>query len=395
MRPRPLVILSCVATLVFAACEKKATPAAPAPGEATPTAAAPAAAAPAPAVPKPAKLSASERAAKLGFVKRLPKDAEIVFSLYKGNEIVGRLKKTKIWGLINEESGGKLNELGQSGEGELGVSTYLGKEFFLASGNGSAAQFANLLTFSHRMNYFQLRGLAASFAKAAKEGKLSGFKPDDKQSVEMFTNLLKDPQSGVGLLEHSQMPPLWIGFKVGDEQREKVLQQINGLLGMLASDETIAKPVAFESGGGKFSGYKILGEGLAKQMESGREVMEQKMDANLVTRIIAAVRSKNLVIAPGIVDDYVVLFLGTSEDECRLAKSADESLASIDALGFADGYANKDIATFCYDAPGVMNVIRANADTLAPMVTGIRDGLGDSEASGDLKDVQALLQIVS
>lgn len=396
MRPRPLVILSCVASLVFAACEKKAAPAAPATGAATPTAAAPVAPVTPPVARKPAKLPAAERAAKLGFVKRLPKDAESVISFYNGTGVMERLKKTKLWAVLNAESGGGLDHAGEAGEGELGVSTYLGKEFFLATGKGTAAQFGNLMTFSHRMNYFQIRALAASFAKAAKEGKLSGYKPDNKEFESMFFDLLKDPQSGVGLLERSQMPPLWIGFKVGDEQRGKVLQEINGLLGLLASDETIAKPVSFERGGGKFSGYKILGDGLAKQMESAREEMEQKMDANLVTRLIAAVKSKNLVIAPGIVDDYVIIFLGSSEDECQFAKDPGESLASTDPLDFADGYAKKDIACFCYGASGVMDVIRAStADSLTPMVTGIRDGLGESEASGDLKDVQALLQIVS
>ena len=45
-------------------------------------------------------LSAEERAAKLGFVKHLPQDTEVVMSFHNGTKTADRVKASKLWKLV-------------------------------------------------------------------------------------------------------------------------------------------------------------------------------------------------------------------------------------------------------------------------------------------------------
>ena len=62
--------------------------------------------APPPAPPiQTASLSPDERAAKLGFVKHLPQDTEVVMAFHNGSKSADRIKSSKLWKLVQSEMG--------------------------------------------------------------------------------------------------------------------------------------------------------------------------------------------------------------------------------------------------------------------------------------------------
>ncbi len=91
--------------LSFGACGKKEEVKAPAP-------AAPVMVTPAqvpPIAPPPAVTAAApsmeERAAKLGFVKHLPPDTEVVMAFHNGAKAADRIQSSKLWKLVQAQMG--------------------------------------------------------------------------------------------------------------------------------------------------------------------------------------------------------------------------------------------------------------------------------------------------
>lgn len=106
-RSKYLIVFALMSGL--AACGKKETK--PAVDE-TPKAvesSTPSIPAPAPVTSMPpaatTKLSAEQRAAKLGFVRYLPQNTEIVMAFHNGSKSVDRMKSSKLWNLIESEIG--------------------------------------------------------------------------------------------------------------------------------------------------------------------------------------------------------------------------------------------------------------------------------------------------
>ena len=87
--------------LGLGACKKKEEVKAPeAPAAETPAQAPPPP--PATEVKSPA-LSPEERAAKLGFVKHLPQDTEVVMAFHNGSKSADRIQSSKLWKLIQRK----------------------------------------------------------------------------------------------------------------------------------------------------------------------------------------------------------------------------------------------------------------------------------------------------
>ena len=115
------------------ACNKKEevkapeTPAAVADAPAPGTTPAPAPA-PTPEVKSPT-LSADERAAKLGFVKHLPQDTEVVMSFHNGSKSAERIKASKIWKLVESEMGMGMMGGGRGPMGGQGGASIIASEW--------------------------------------------------------------------------------------------------------------------------------------------------------------------------------------------------------------------------------------------------------------------------
>jgi len=394
MKWRPFWLAVPAIACVCSSCDRKETPAASGPAAASE-------AGKPQAPPEPPALTADERAAKFGIVKHLPKDIEGVVSFYNGSKTAERFKKTHLWALLNDEAGAPADEAAdkpdEAAADASGPGLYLGQEFFLATGKGSAEQLGNLSTFNRRYNYFHLRAIAKALAAAAKNGGEESLKQSLSENFneEILSGLVKDPESGVGLIERAQFPPLYVGFKVKPEKSQEIEQQLTGALAMMGMLGEMAVPVEFERGGGKFSGFRIIGEQVAKTIGQDRAKMDEALEVETADRLLAAIAKKDLVVATGKVGDYVVLFLGSKPEDCQLVAEAKDSLAAGDALRFADGYVSKDLAALSYGDRAMIDTCLAASGRLSELAQGFGDGLAGSEGLGDTQDLQALLQVVA
>ncbi len=412
----PAVVVS------LGACKKKEEVKAPEAAAAAVVEAAKEAGLPVPSAPT-AKVSVEERAAKLGFAKHLPQDTEVVLAVYNGTKISERAQGTKLWKLIAAEMGGGMGRgFGQgiedaddedleipeveqedkepldAGAEPVGAAAFLGTEVTLAMGKTTGEQLGNLMNVSRRMSYFQMRGLAKSFVKMVKSGELDGLAEAyaDSLGPQVMKDLLNDTESGITSIEKAKMPPIYMAFRTSSAQRSQVAQTIaasvenmNMFLGPMV------EPAKIEAGGSTFEGVKIVGSKVAATMAEQRESMEKEMDAAKVDRLIAAIGKKDLVLVSGTVGDYVLLFIGGSADELKLANSPTDSLVGGNALAFGDAYLSKDLAAISYGQKEAMDLVIKSAGGFADVTNGLRDGLSGANGLGDTRDLEALFQLVA
>ena len=414
--------------LGLGACNKKEEVKAPdAPVAVEAPAATPTAPPPAPApVTKPATLGAEERAAKLGFVKHLPQDTEVVMAFHNGSKSADRIKSSKLWKLVQSEMGmgmmgdgagaapaeEEMDEDFALPEGEqdaaavpadapeaaepTGPAALFGTEFTIALGKTTGEQTGNLLTLNRRMSYFQMRALAKAFVEAAKSGDFNSVPEalSAQYGPELFKNLLADSESGVALFEKMKMPPLYLAFRTKAEERAGAAQQLTSLIDNLGMLGEMVEPVEVEKAGAKFTGQKISGAKLSADMAKDREGMEEMMDAAAVDKLIAAVAKKDLVVLSGTLGDYAVMFIGSSVDDLNFAADTASSMVAGEALAFADPYAAKELAAVIYGQKAMLDTLLATAGGLSDMANGLRDGLAGSEGLGDTRDLETLLRMV-
>ena len=397
--------------LGLGACKKKEEPKAPpavaeAPSKATP---------PPAADVKLSKLSAEERAARLGFARHLTQDTEVVLAYYNGTKTVNRVKATKLWKLVEGLMGG--GEAGAPGDDQkmddaevpdagkdpvaadapMGPAALFGSEFTLALGKSAADQTGNLLTLNRRISYFQMRALARAFAAAVKAGDASslGDTFSNRYGPELMQDVIKDPQSGIALLEKAKMPPVYLAFRTKEADRAAAAQQVAAMVANVGMLGEMVEPVEIENSGHKFEGFKILGSKISATLAEDREGMEKELDAATVDQLLAALAKKDLVIVSGTVGDYVLLFIGGSVDDLKLAGDAGKSLVASDALAFSDAYASKDLAALVYGRKQAMETLVSTAGGLADITNGLRDGLAGADGIGDTRDLEAMFQIVA
>ncbi len=430
MKRRVIWMMAPAMVLGLGACGKKEEAKAPeaaapavaqAPAEATPPVPA------APAVPKTPALTPEERAAKLGFVKHLPQDTEVVISFHNGTKTAERVMGSKLWTTLVAEFGGgmipdpagedeEMEDEFELPEGEqdataqaepateaaagetepMGPAKLFGTEFTVALGKSAGEQTGNLLTANRRMSYFQMRGIAKAFVEAAKSGDFSGLEESIGSAVneELFKDLLADPESGVALIEKMKMPPLYFAFRASAEDKDSAAQQLASLvenLGMLG--ETV-EPVEIEKAGAKFAGQKISGAKISKMLGDDRSSLDEMLDSAQVDKLLAAVAKKDLVVMSGTLGDYAVLFLGGAAEDMNFASDLGQSLATGDSLAFCDAYASKELAAVVHGRKEMLDTLAATAGGLSDMAEGLRDGIAGTEGIGDTRDLEALLRMV-
>jgi hypothetical protein len=374
-----------------------------------------------------ATISDEERAAKLGFAKYLPADTEMVMSVYNAEQAAEELKAVGLYkylermnpamdvemmedefieediieeDIIEEDAEQGEDEFAPE-EGEFGEPpspwTLLGREITFAMGKTAGEQTGHLLTVSRRMGYFQARAMGKAAQGYAKTGNMDDFTDILEQEMEsaMLKNLLDDSESGIELFAKAQMPPLYIAFRAKEGELEQAAQLVAGGMGMFAMAGEMAAPVEFESGGGKFTGYKILGEEIAKLMTEGREDMDETIGAKSVDGLIAAMKKKNLVVATGTVGDYVVMMIGGSEDTLKLTTDIKESMVASGALNFADSYADKKLLTLIQGEKELWDSLVEAAGGISSYALGLRDGIAGGGGLGETRDLEGMLQIVA
>jgi hypothetical protein len=385
-------------------------------------------------VPKPAAtLSDEERAAKLGFVKFLPAETEIVMSFYNAEGAAEQLKALKLYGLVGENMGmggmvpdpdediieeellededvvapdseqGEDGDVEIDGEFEEGMGDepspwmLLGQEVTIAMGKTTGEQVASLLTVNRRMGYFQAKAFGKAAQIYAKTGNMNEFSNmlEEEMSNGLIKNLLEDPESGIALLEKAEMPPLYMAFRAKEGELDQAAQLVNGSMAMFGMAGEMAAPVEFETGGASFAGYKLLGAKMVEAMESERESMEENLSPKIVDGILAALGKKNLVVVTGTVGDYVVFMLGGSEESLKLADDVKGSLVGTDELDFTDPFADKKLVSLIYGDKEVWKTVIEAAGGLSSYALGMRDGIAGGGGLGETRDLEAMLQIIA
>lgn len=335
-------------------------------------------------------LPASERAKMLGFVGHLSPDVDGVMALYKGTEIVNNLRSLNLWSFLRTVW---TLENGRDPEDEASdaaniAKDYLGHEMFLVTGKGAAEQYESFLNLSLRSNYFQFRMYAEIFANALAANDLS--LATESLMHDRWLSALLD-EASIEEIEKAQMPPLLAGLQIKDEGvRMQALDQLGGGLGFISE---MGEFIEFEKGGAKFTGYKIPGTFFAEQLEAERSQIEKDLSEESTERIINSVKTKDLVISVGSMDDYVLVYIGANVDNCPIADSVETSLAATDQVAFIDQYKDMPIYGLLYvsDELASKNI----SASLGHYARGLRDGFQKVPKFGISREIVGLLDLIA
>ncbi|MFD2257407.1 hypothetical protein ACFSSA_12050 [Luteolibacter algae] len=379
-----------------------------------------------------ASLSVDERAAKLGFAKYLPANTEVVMSFYNAEESSKQLEALKLYGIIRQNLGmGAMDDVGldiieeemledeeivvpegeqadddgfageEAGEPDMADPTspwmLLGQEITLALGETAGEQLGGLLRVNRRMAYFQSKVMGQAAQAYGRDGNLEQFMEtlENLSGEQLVDDLINDSESGIETIRKAQMPPVYLSFRAKDGELDQAAQQVSSGMAFFGMAGEMAAPTEFETGGGKFSGYKILGEKVAETLSAERESMVEQLGADNADAIIDAISKKNLVIVTGTVGDYVVIMMGDSEDSLKLAEEAKDSIVGTDELKFADAFADKKLLSLVYGEKEIWDTAVEEAGGLASYALGFRDGLSGGDGLGETRDIEEMLQMIA
>ena len=127
-------------------------------------------------------------------------------------------------------------------------------------------------------------------------------------------------------------------------------------------------------------------------MENDREEVDEVMGEANTDKVIKAVSEKNLVITVGVKDDYLLLYIGDSAEQCPVVDSVEGSLAASSNVAFVDEFKGQPVHGFIYGSDAVAEASVAAA--LKDMAEGARDGMKGVEGFGDTRELAALLDLV-
>ena len=273
----------------------------------------------------------------------------------------------------------------------------MGREITVAVGKNAGEQLTNLLTAYERFYYFMMRAATKSFAASIKAGDAGGMEQamQNAMTEELAKDLVNDPESGIALIDRAQMPAVYVAFRTPKEKLDAVADQIGQSIDMFGNEGEVSEPITIEKAGAKLTGFKLLGSKIVEELKNEREEMDNTLGTENADKLLAAIGKKTLVVASGKLGEYVVIFVGTSEEDFGLTEDPAKSLAAGKELAFADAYADKDLAALIYGSQSAAKALFGSAAGLATYANGIRDGLSGSEGLGETRDLEAMLQMVA
>jgi hypothetical protein len=357
--------------------------------------------------PAPVPGGFEEVAKATGFAKFLPKSTHAYIGVFDGEGFVDGLRKSKLAKLIEKQAadvgGIDLDELGENPDAKM-VFSLFAEEIVLAVGKGAPEQVANLVSINESVSRNMMK-----FMVKMGEAQVTGEEPDGpggfggpESMSAVLGALLGDPSAGLVALEKTQIPPLTIGFKVSDEDiRGQLLEMAAGglmqLLEQIGPDgQDIAEAVNVTRGDSKFTGLKIIGKKVAGLItDEVREGMAEVMDAASVEKLIKALQTKSVVIAVGVHEDYLIGFAGTDAEELQIAASPAESVLARPEMNFMKSYADKNLLLVASTSKELQEGISKKTTFLGSVVTGLREGLADTEGFGDTRDLEVLLGLIA
>ena len=343
-----------------------------------------------------AKVTPEAVVEKLGFAAHVPKNTEGYFSILGGYDMYQRLLKTDFGKVIVKmmaDQGEDLTEL-EEDDGFQMFKAVVGEEIFAAFGDTAGNQALNLQAINNSSSFHQMKMMVKMAALSMNDDT----DPSEMQGIamSMFSSILGDPVAGVPIFEKSEMPPVTIGFKVSDEDMRNQISEmmIGGVLSLFdLAEEAPFDEIEVEKDGVALSGMTINGKKLAAlaDEDTKQEMTEVFGSRAMVDRVLAAVATKNLNIAIGVKDSYIIIYLGGSLDGLKFPAKPEDSLLANEGMDFLTDYAAKDIRMLMFGEEEAMKTIGGANEVLSSMAKGLKEGLAEAEVFGDTRDIQALL----
>ena len=357
--------------------------------------------------PAPAPGGLGEVAKVTGFAKYLPKSTHAYVGIFDGKGFVDEIRKSKLVKFTEEQAAGAggfdLDEIEENPEVGM-VLSLVSEEIFLSIGDDAPEQIANLSalnesTTRHWMK-FLVKMADAQFTGKELDG--PGGVGTPQMMMPLIGGLLADPGAGVAALEKTEVPPVTIGFKVSDEDMraqlgEMAAQGLAGLLEQIGPDgEDFAEAVDVTRGETTFTGLKIVGKKVAALITGDvKENMAEIMDAATVENLIKVLETKNVVIAVGIHEDYLVGFAGSDLEDLQIAASPAESVLARPEMSFMKSYADKKLLGVMTVSKELQDGVAKHTTLLGSLVTGLKEGLSEVKGFGDTRDIEVLLGLIA
>ena len=343
----------------------------------------------------------------MGFARYMPATTHAYMGVFDGKGFVDEIRKSALLRMAEDQLGGNL--IPENPDFDLNieenpqlqmVAALLGEEIFVGVGKGAPGQIANMVAFNESYSRQSIKMAMKTLEAALGDGG-EGFDGGVNDLVPLLSGLLGDPKGGIGVIEKAQMPPLTFGFKVSDEDArgqlyEIAAQGIGAILEGIGPDgEGFAEAVNVEREGSKFTGIKIKGEELVASIPPDmKEGMAQFMDAATVERLMKMLESKNLVVAIGVHENYLVAFMGSSADDLQIAASPAESLLSRPEAAFMNSYTGKRLVSLVTMSKELQDSSKG-ASIFGGLAAGLKEGLAATDAFGDSQDLEVLLGLVT
>ncbi len=368
-------------------------------------------------VPPPAvsdaEITPAERAAKLGFAQYLPANVSAYSAVINGSSVIDRMWKTPVGAVIKErleEEGISFDDLSDpqaqmSGILQLGAAQY-GEDYFVAYGESAPKVSKEVIEFSDRMSYYVGR-MAVYAGNAAVAGKLfeENVHPN-KLLAELFTKPLKGlPANFIHMFREVDMPSYYQGVKVsGEDSRALVRDQLEAVPNFFSMIEVGVEPLVVERGGAQFEGYKFSGKKMQEELAEGQGGMRLVLEPGLkqfgmsqqeIDEFIKLIEAKTIVALVGEVHGYVVLFMGSSEDDFVLVDDVEDSLCASDKIKFTDDYLDNDLFTYGFSDGGMgydLSAIEKICYKLGgSFAKGLSDQLAESDSLGNTQEIEVIL----
>jgi hypothetical protein len=360
-----------------------------------------------------AEVSPAQRAAKLGFAQYLPANVSAYSAVINGSSVIDRMWKTPVGAVIKErleEEGISFDDLSDpqaqmSGILQLGAAQY-GEDYFVAYGESAPKVSKDVIEFSDRMSYYVGR-MAVYAGNAAVAGKLfeENVHPN-KLLTELFTKPLKGlPANFIHMFREVDMPSYYQGVKVsGEDSRALVRDQLEAVPNFFSMIEVGVEPLVVERGGAQFEGYKFSGKKMQEELAEGQGGMRLVLEPGLkqfgmsqqeIDEFIKLIEAKTIVALVGEVHGYVVLFMGSSEDDFVLVDDVEDSLCASDKIKFTDDYLDNDLFTYGFSDGGMgydLSAIEKICYKLGgSFAKGLSDQLAESDSLGNTQEIEVIL----
>lgn len=341
----------------------------------------------------------------MGFAKFLPKETHTFVSVYDGKGFVDGIRKSKIVqffeNMAAQQGGPELDDVleAEEGPGQF-IIPLLSEEFFMATGDGSPETFGQFTALNEASNRHMMKFMISMLdAQLANEDGPGGPLGGPEMMMPFVGGFLGDPKAGLALLEKFEVPPIYLGFKVSDEDMRNQLGEMatGGLMQLLEqvgpdTEQHFADPVTIKRGDHEFTGVKLDGAKAAALItDDVKEGMAEMMDAASIDKLINILKSKTIVIAVGLHGDYLLGFAGTVEDDLQFAATPAESVLARPEMDFMKTYAKKKLLSVVSMSKDLLDASYKEMTILGSLLEGVRDGLAEAESFGDVEDIEVLI----